>query len=98
MNKPDVQVFLLQVGVINTPQEGMSGSEQQGSRVQMSSKQQRSSWVRKQIPRCFCKECNRREEPPSRAYSLPSLPVEKSSRMKQTRKGRKGQCVNLGVA
>lgn len=29
MNKTDVQVFLLKVGVINTPHEGMSVSEQQ---------------------------------------------------------------------
>jgi hypothetical protein len=61
----------------------------------MSSKQQRSSWVRKQIPRCFGKECVRREEPPSRAYSLPYL---QSSRMKQARKGRREQCGNLGMA
>lgn len=60
MKKTDVQVLceLLTVGVTNTHPKRHVGLEQQGpEHTQEFKTQQCSSWVRKQIPRCFWKEC-----------------------------------------
>lgn len=95
MNKTDVQVFLLKVGVINTPHEGMSVSEQRDPGYKWVQNNSRVLGWESKFPGVSARNALGGRSHHSGLTALLNL---QSSRTKHAREGRMGQCENLGVA